>query len=119
MTGVQTCALPISTKRLQTLGIAVKHRLPGVGSNLQDHIYAHCLAGVDADFSINKLISSNWRMIPDVLRYMVSRRGLLTSAAAQVGLFIRSGPHTQVPDVQIQMRPFSMIIENYVTHDNH
>jgi choline dehydrogenase len=80
-----------------------------VGSNLQDHIYAHCLASVDPSFSINKLISSNWRMVPDVLRYLISRRGLLTSAAAQVGMFLRSGPHTSVPDLQCQMRPFSMI----------
>ena len=94
---------------LRSIGIAVKHELPSVGQNLQDHIYAHCLASVDPEFSINRLISSNWRMIPDVLRYLRSRRGLLTSAAAQVGLFLRSGPHTDVPDVQVQMRPFSMI----------
>ena len=94
---------------LMSLGIAVKHALPGVGQNLKDHIYVHCLASVDPLFSINRLISSNLRMIPSVLRYLTTRRGLLTSAAAQVGLFIRSGPHTSVPDLQIQMRPFSMI----------
>ena len=97
------------SEQLMSHGIAVKHALPGVGKNLQDHIYAHCLASVDPSFSINRLISSNLRMIPDVLRYLTSRRGLLTSAAAQVGLFLRSGPHTPVPDLQIQMRPFSMI----------
>ncbi|WP_063771659.1 GMC family oxidoreductase [Cupriavidus necator] len=96
-------------EQLRSFGIEVKHALRGVGRNLQDHIYAHCLASVDPSFSINGLISSNWRMLPDVLRYLVSRRGLLTSAAAQVGLFLRSGPHTPVPDLQVQMRPFSMI----------
>ncbi len=96
-------------EQLQQHGIEVKHHLPGVGQNLQDHIYAHCLASVDPAFSINHLISSNLRMLPDVFRYLVSRRGLLTSAAAQVGLFLRSGPHTAVPDLQVQMRPFSMI----------
>ncbi|QCP55007.1 choline dehydrogenase [Trinickia violacea] len=96
-------------EELLSLGISVKHASPGVGSNLQDHIYAHCLASVDPSFSINKMIASNWRMIPDVLRYLAFRRGLLTSAAAQVGLFVRSGPHTSVPDLQVQMRPFSMI----------
>ena len=96
-------------KQLMPLGIAVKHDLTGVGSNLHDHIYAHCLADVDASFSINKLISSNWRMLPEVLRYLTSRRGLLTSAAAQVGLFVRSSESSPVPDLQMQMRPFSMI----------
>ena len=94
---------------LMSLGIAVKHDSPGVGSNLHDHIYAHCLADVDPSFSINKLISSNWRMLPHVLRYLASRRGLLTSAAAQVGLFVRSSESSPMPDLQVQMRPFSMI----------
>ena len=33
----------------------------------------------------------------------------MTSAAAQVGLFTRSRPDLDAPDLQIQMRPFSMI----------
>ena len=98
-----------SAQQLQALGIPVQHALSGVGQNLHDHIYAHCLASVDPSFSINRKIASNWRMIPDVLRYLVNRRGLLTSAAAQVGMFLRSGPHTATPDLQVQMRPFSMI----------
>jgi len=96
-------------EQLEPLNIAVKHALQGVGKNLQDHIYAHCLAKVEPSFSINKKIASNWRMIPDVLRYIATRRGLLTSAAAQVGLFTRSTPDKPGPDLQVQMRPFSMI----------
>ena len=96
-------------RQLMTHGIQVNHELNGVGANLHDHVYAHCLASVDPSFSINKRISSNWRMVPEVLRYLTSRRGLLTSAAAQVGLFIRSGANLPAPDLQVQMRPFSMI----------
>ena len=95
--------------QLRSLGIEVKHELNGVGKNLHDHLYAHCLASVEPSFSINKIVASNWRMLPDVLRYLVSRRGLLTSAAAQVGLFVRTDPGFATPDLQIQMRPFSMI----------
>lgn len=94
---------------LRQLGIEVKIDLPGVGQNLHDHIYAHCLARVDPSFSLNRMISSNLRMIPDVLRYLATRRGLLTSAAAQVGLFTRSRPELDACDLQVQMRPFSMI----------
>ena len=96
-------------QQLMSLGIQVRHELNGVGKNLQDHVYAHCLASIDSSFSINKLISNNLRMVPDVLRYLMSRRGLLTSAAAQVGLFAGSSNTQLVPDLQIQMRPFSMI----------
>ena len=94
---------------LRRQGIEVICDLPGVGQNLHDHIYAHCLARVEPAFSLNRMISSNLRMIPDVLRYLATRRGLLTSAAAQVGLFTRSLPGLPDCDVQVQMRPFSMI----------
>lgn len=90
-------------------GVALVHDLPGVGNNLHDHMYAHCLARVDESFSINRQISSKLRMIPEVLRYLVSRRGLLNSAAAQVGLFTRTNPELIWPDLQLQMRPFSMV----------
>lgn len=96
-------------QQLKQFDIPVVHELPGVGENLHDHLYAHCLARVDESFSINRKISSNLRMIPDVMRYLFSRTGLLTSAAAQVGLFSRTDPSLDYPDLQIQMRPFSMI----------
>ncbi len=94
---------------LQAHGLRPRHALPGVGQNLQDHVYAHCLVSVDDAFSLNRKISSNLRMVPDVLRYLFTRRGLLNSAAAQVGLFTRSGVHGPRIDLQIQMRPFSML----------
>jgi choline dehydrogenase len=80
-----------------------------VGRHLQDHVYAHHLESVIPAFSINRTISSNWRMAPHVLRYFATRKGLLTSAAAQVGLFARSHPELKRPNLQIQMRPFSMV----------
>lgn len=95
--------------QLSALGIEPVIDRPSVGANLQDHVYAHYLEAVAADFSINRTISSNLRMIPHVLRYIATRKGLLTSAAAQVGVFVRSSADLADPDLQIQMRPFSMI----------
>ncbi len=96
-------------EHLRSHGIDVVLDLAGVGRNLHDHVYVHYLAGVEPSFSINQKISRDWRMIPDVLRYVVSRRGLLNSAAAQVGLFARSHANGDRIDLQIQMRPFSML----------
>lgn len=101
---------------LKSFGISPVHHLPGVGRNLQDHVYAHYLARVTPDFSINDLIvksdrlASSWKLLPHVLQYIVRRKGLLSSAAAQAGAFVRSGPRVNTPDLQIQFRPFSMII---------
>jgi len=100
------------SEQLQRLGIRLEHALPGVGYNLQDHPYAHCLVNVDDEFSINSTIASPLRMLPHVVRYLFTRRGLLNSAAAQVGLFTRSGVHGSHIDLQIQMRPFSMLSKN-------
>jgi choline dehydrogenase len=97
-----------AAEQLRAHGIDVQHNLPGVGQNLHDHVYVHCLVGVDPVFSINPTIARPIRMLPDVLRYLFTRRGLLNSAAAQVGLFTRSGTSPRV-DLQIQMRPFSML----------
>ncbi|HWA45873.1 MAG TPA: GMC family oxidoreductase N-terminal domain-containing protein [Hypericibacter adhaerens] len=103
-------------EELKRLGIPVVHHLPGVGQNLQDHVYAHYLSRVRPAFSINKLIlksdrwMTSWQLLPHVLQYIVKRKGLLSSAAAQAGAFIRSGAQASSPDLQIQFRPFSMII---------
>jgi choline dehydrogenase len=90
-------------------GITVIHPLPGVGQNLHDHVYVHAMAKVKPAFSVNHKICSTFRMIPDVLRYAVSRKGLLNSAAAQVALFAKSGVNSDKVDLQMQMRPFSML----------
>lgn len=96
-------------EHLRSHGIDVVLDLPGVGRDLHDHVYVHYLAGVERSFSVNHKISREWRMLPDVLRYMASRRGLLNSAAAQVGMFTRSKVNGDRIDLQIQMRPFSML----------
>jgi choline dehydrogenase len=103
-------------EELRRHGIDVVHALPGVGRNLHDHIYAHYLSKVDPVFSINRLIlnaasaKTAWKMFPHVVEFALKRSGILTSAAAQVAAFARSGPHVETPDLQIQFRPFSMII---------
>lgn len=94
---------------LKEHGIEVVHDLPGVGENLHDHAYVHFLNQVTPKFSINHEIQG-WRLIPHVLHYVGARKGLLTSAAAQVVCFIKSDPSMVSPDLQIQFRPFSIIV---------
>jgi choline dehydrogenase len=97
-------------EQLRSLGINVVHDLPGVGENLHDHTYVHYLAQVSPEFSINRKISSNLRLLPHVLHYMATRQGLLTSAAAQVGAYLRSDARQGRPDLQMQFRPFSILV---------
>ncbi|WP_447764808.1 GMC family oxidoreductase [Pseudomonas reinekei] len=96
-------------EHLKSHGINVVHDLPGVGENLHDHAYVHFLNQVTPKFSINHEIQG-WRLIPHVLQYVGSRKGLLTSAAAQVCCFVKSDPSMISPDLQIQFRPFSIVV---------
>ncbi len=96
-------------EHLQEHGIAVVKDLPGVGENLHDHAYVHFLNQVSPEMSINHEIQG-WRLIPHVLQYVGTRKGLLTSAAAQVVSFTKSDPSFEYPDIQIQFRPFSIVV---------
>ncbi len=107
-------------QQLRGFGIDVVHDLAGVGENLHDHTYVHYLAEVSPEFSINRKISSNLRVLPHVLRYVLTRSGLLTSAAAQVGAYLRSRPGLTRPDLQLQFRPFSILVrkDGRITAEN-
>jgi choline dehydrogenase-like flavoprotein len=82
-------------------GIAVVRDLPGVGENLQDHP----TASIAVDNPSRESYALNWRAAPRnalaPLRYLVQRRGMLASNAAEAGGFIRTRTGLDRPDVQM------------------
>lgn len=92
-----------SATELGRHGIEVRHELPGVGKNLQDHPSVS-LTLLDPTRTAYAL---SWRDAPRVamapLRYALSRRGMLASNAAEAGGFIRSRPGLDRPDVQLTL----------------
>jgi choline dehydrogenase len=85
---------------LRRHGIAVAHDLPGVGAHLQDHIVAGLLAGIRARDSM--LVAESPR---NLLRYMLFRRGMLASNAAEAAAFVRSRPDLPAPDLELVFVP--------------
>lgn len=85
---------------LQRHGIAVKHALPGVGENLQDHCIVpmtwRCRPGVR---SLNEELQG-WRMGRSALRYFLARRGALMSPAAEFMCYFKSAPDVPYADIQ-------------------
>lgn len=81
-------------------GIPLIHDLPGVGENLQDHLDIHitCLDKTHTSFSFRP--SSLWRHILSVGRYLLQRRGELTSNYTQAMGFTKSIPAQPAPDLQ-------------------
>jgi choline dehydrogenase len=91
---------------LQRLGIAVLKDLPGVGQNLQDHMYIHHTYATRPDSSINAGIRG-WRSLLYGVQYLLTKRGPLTMGASQSCVFLCSLPDVDRADLQVTFRPMS------------
>jgi choline dehydrogenase-like flavoprotein len=91
-------------EELRAAGIEVRHALPGVGHNLQDHLdiavvrYANGggFSGRPRD------LPAKWRALFD---YRRNRSGPFTSNLAEAGGFIRSRPDLDRPNLQLHFLP--------------
>jgi choline dehydrogenase len=92
---------------LASHGIAVQHDLPGVGQNMQDHYQARVVLKCRFPITVNDIMMSKARMVKTGLEYLLARKGPLTIAAAQAGLFARTRPELATPDVQFATVIFS------------
>lgn len=92
---------------LQEMGIDVVADLPGVGQNLHDHLLVQHLTHVPSAMSINRDMQGP-RLVPNVLRYLASRTGLLTIGASQVAAFLKSDPSASRADIQLMFKPYTI-----------
>jgi choline dehydrogenase len=91
---------------LQSLGIPVLHELPGVGENLADHYAPRFTARVKNIGTINEL-ARGLRLVGEVAKWMVTRRGILSLSPTLVYCFWRSDPDVQSSDLQLTFTPAS------------
>jgi choline dehydrogenase len=89
---------------LQTLGIQVRQHLPGVGENLQDHLTINIQQGLDGVPTFYEETRPQ-ALIKNIVKYLLSGRGLLAHPAAQVGVFLRTHKQAGRPDAQIHFAP--------------
>jgi choline dehydrogenase len=92
---------------LQKMGIEVRHDLPGVGKNLQDHPVCPVLANVNVPTPNANVIAR----MKDGLSWLFLGKGLLTSAAAQALAFAKSSADLKYPDIQINLMPLAFTVE--------
>ena len=88
-------------------GVDVIAGRPGVGANLQDHLQIglrYQLANVD---TLNAHMNSALAKAGMALRYALTRRGPLTMAPCQLGLFARSVPEVARADLGYNVLAFS------------
>ncbi|MBN8889129.1 MAG: choline dehydrogenase [Rhodospirillales bacterium] len=87
---------------LQSLGIPVAHDLPGVGENLQDHLGGRVIYRCRHANTVNEISHSWIRQAVTGMQYILAKSGALMMGAAPIGLFVRTRPELESPDVQYQ-----------------
>jgi len=94
---------------LKAHGIDVVLDLPGVGQNLQDHLYVYYVAKCDKDISLNHQLSGP-NLYLHAMRYFVNRSGYLNIGVVQATAFPRVTPEATRPNVEVSFRPMSLSI---------
>ncbi|HEY4774705.1 MAG TPA: GMC family oxidoreductase N-terminal domain-containing protein [Xanthobacteraceae bacterium] len=94
--------------QLRDFGIPVVLEKPGVGENLQDHLQLRLIFKVSGVPTLNERYHSLVGRALMALDYALRRRGPLTMAPSQLGLFTRSDPARERPNVQFHIQPLSL-----------
>jgi choline dehydrogenase len=89
-------------------GIAVVADRPGVGANLQDHLQLRLIYKVDGIRTLNERYHAPFGMAGMVAEYVLFRRGPLTMAPSQLGLFARSDSDQERANLQYHVQPLSL-----------
>ena len=97
-----------SGARLQAAGIPVVHDLPAVGENLQDHLQLRIVFRVSGVRTLNEWSGRLTSRIGMALEYLLFRRGPLTMAPSQLGLFVKSDPSRETANLQYHIQPLSL-----------
>jgi choline dehydrogenase len=93
---------------LQHHGIALRHHLPGVGGNLQDHLQIRAVYGVKGVRTLNMQARSWWGKALIGLEYALMRSGAMSMAPSQLGAFTRSSPEQPHPNLEYHVQPLSL-----------
>jgi choline dehydrogenase-like flavoprotein len=95
-------------EHLRERGIAVIADRPGVGANLQDHLQLRLIYKVDGITTLNERYHSPFGRARMLAEYALFRRGPLTMAPSQLGLFTRSDPDQDRANLQYHIQPLSL-----------
>jgi len=95
-------------EQLRNLGIPVALDRPGVGANLQDHLQLRLIYEVTGVRTLNEMYRSPFARAGMALNYALFRRGPLTMAPSQLGLFTRSDPTRERANIQFHIQPLSL-----------
>jgi choline dehydrogenase len=95
-------------QHLQEHGIGVVLDRPGVGANLQDHLQLRLIYKVAGVTTLNERYHAPLGFARMLAEYALFRRGPLTMAPSQLGLFTRSDRDQERANLQYHVQPLSL-----------
>ncbi len=94
--------------QLSQHGIPVLLDKPGVGQNLHDHLQLRLIYKVSGVKTLNETYASLLNRCGMGLDYLFRRRGPMTMAPSQLGMFTRSDPSQDRANIQYHVQPLSL-----------
>ena len=91
---------------LKSIGVNVRHALPGVGENLRDHYAPRFTVRVKNIESINER-TRGLKLLGEIARWGLTRKGILSLSPTLVYCFWRSNPDVETNDLQFTFTPAS------------
>jgi len=92
---------------LEPHGIRVRHALPGVGANLQDHHSLSVDFAASGDFCFDSRLRLD-RLALSALQWKMFRSGILARSPISAQGLVRTAPHLDRPDLQMLVAPASI-----------
>jgi choline dehydrogenase len=100
--------------QLRVVGVEPRHDLVGVGANLKDHLACgltvHCPQPVS-------LVAAD--SAAQLARFLLLRRGMLTSSVNEAVAFVRSDPTLAAPDLELVWLPVPVLGEGLISSPDH
>ncbi len=103
---------------LNEAGIAVKHELPGVGQNLQDHLELYFQFRCKQPITLNGKLDL-WSKFLIGLRWILTKKGLGATNHFESCGFVRSRAGVKWPDIQFHFLPAAMRYDGNAAFDGH
>jgi len=93
---------------LNKLQIPVIHNAPEVGKNLQDHLQLRMIYKVSGVTTLNKMMRSPLQKAWMGMQFALFRKGPLTMAPSQLGVFARSSNEQGSANLEYHVQPLSL-----------
>jgi len=90
-------------EHLTEMGIEVVHDLQPVGKNLHDHFNSYVAWRAAKKGTLNDLALSPLQQVSAGVQYALGRRGPLAGMSTLAGIFVRSDPRFDRPDLQMNI----------------